>query len=33
MECELIRRKDRSELEPTYTAPGETMRAGATLIP
>ena len=28
MECELIRRKDRSELAPTCTAPGETMRAG-----
>ena len=33
MECELIRRKDRSELAPTCTAPGETMRAGTTLIP
>ena len=33
MECELIRRKDRSELAPTCTAPGETMHAGTTLIP
>ena len=33
MECELIRRKDRSELAPTCTAPGETMRAGTTLDP
>ena len=30
MECELIRRKDRSELAPTCTAPGEMMHAAGT---
>jgi len=33
MQCELIRRKEHSELAPTCTAPGDTMHAGTTLIP